>query len=80
MLYFLAITFIKIILKKGKFSKLKKDKLVSFRTTIKKNAFLKELAKEDKRSISFIIDYMIETMQSLNIVTIRDLDKIKINK
>ena len=59
---------------------MKKDKLVSFRTTIQKKAFLKELAEEDKRSISFIIDYMIETFQNLNINTIRDLDKIKINK
>ena len=59
---------------------MKKDKLVSFRTTIQNEAFLRELAQDDKRSISFIIDYMIETVQNLNIDTIRDLDKIKINK
>ena len=59
---------------------MKKDKLVSFRTTIQNDAFLRELAQDDKRSISFIIDYMIETVQNLNINTIRDLDKIKINK
>ena len=67
-------------MKKDIFSKMKKDKLVSFRTTIQKEAFLKELAEEDKRSISFIIDYMIETVQNLNINTIRDLDKIKLIK
>ena len=59
---------------------MKKDKLVSFRTTIQKEAFLRELAQDDRRSISFIIDYMIETVQNLNIKSIRDLDKIKINK
>jgi hypothetical protein len=67
-------------MEKDIFSKMKKDKLVSFRTTIQKEAFLKELAAEDKRSVSFIIDYMIETVQNLDIDTIRDLDKIKINK
>jgi hypothetical protein len=41
---------------------MKKDKLVSFRTTIQNEAFLRELAQDDKRSISFIIDYMIETV------------------
>ena len=38
----------------------KKSELIAFRTTPKNHKYLQALAKEDERSVSWIIDKMIE--------------------
>ena len=56
---------------------MKKDQLISFRTTSENQAYLQKLAKEDKRSVSFIIDIMIKAIHNLKIKNINELINIK---
>ena len=39
---------------------MKKSELIAFRTTPENHKYLQELAKEDERSVSWILDKMIE--------------------
>jgi len=52
---------------------MKKDKLLSFRTTTENEQYLRELMKENERSMSFIISKMIDACRSRNVTDTRDI-------
>ena len=56
---------------------MKKDKLISFRTTSENQVYLKKLAKDDRRSVSFIIDIMIKATRDLEVTNIKQLLNMK---
>ena len=56
---------------------MKKDKLMSFRTTSENQVYLKKLAKDDRRSVSFIIDIMIKATRALEVTNIKQLLNMK---
>jgi hypothetical protein len=56
---------------------MKKDKLMSFRTTSENQVYLKKLAKDDRRSVSFIIDLMVKVTRDLKIQNINEMLKMK---
>ena len=56
---------------------MKKDKLMSFRTTSENQVYLKKLAKDDRRSVSFIIDIMIKATRDLEVTNIKQLLNMK---
>ena len=53
---------------------MKKDKLLSFRTTTENEEYLRELMKLNDRSMSYIISKMIDSYRVKNV---RDTRKIK---
>ena len=56
---------------------MKKDKLMSFRTTSENQVYLKKLAKDDRRSVSFIIDLMVKVTRDLKIQNINEMLNMK---
>ena len=56
---------------------MKKDKLISFRTTSENQVYLNKLAKDDNRSVSFIIDIMIKATRDLEVTNIKQLLNMK---
>ena len=56
---------------------MKKDKLISFRTTSENQVYLKKIAKDDRRSVSFIIDIMIKAARDLKIQNINEMLNMK---
>jgi hypothetical protein len=56
---------------------MKKDKLISFRTTSENQVYLKKLAKDDRRSVSFIIDIMIKATRELKIQNVNEMVNMK---
>lgn len=56
---------------------MKKDKLISFRTTTENQAYLKKIAKDDRRSVSFVIDIMINATRDLKIKNINEILRMK---
>jgi hypothetical protein len=56
---------------------MKKDKLMSFRTTSENQVYLKKLAKDDRRSVSFIIDIMVKVTRDLKIQNINEMLNMK---
>jgi hypothetical protein len=56
---------------------MKKSELIAFRTTPENNKYLQDLAKEDERSVSWILDKMIRYFRSKGDAkkTIRELNK-----
>ena len=55
----------------------KKSELIAFRTTPKNHKYLQALAKEDERSVSWILDKMVRYFRSKGNAnkTIRELSK-----
>ena len=55
----------------------KKSELIAFRTTPKNHKYLQALAKEDERSVSWILDKMVRYFSSKGDArkTIRELNK-----
>ena len=56
---------------------MKKSELIAFRTTSKNHKYLQDLAKEDERSVSWILDKMVRYFRSKGDAkkTIRELNK-----
>ena len=52
---------------------MKKDKLLSFRTTTENEQYLRQLMKENERSMSFIISKMIDSFRTRKVKDTRDM-------
>ena len=52
---------------------MKKDKLLSFRTTTDNEQYLRDLMNENERSMSFIISKMIDAFRNKNVTDTRDI-------
>tara|TARA_B100000676_G_scaffold278123_1_gene300303 strand:- start:142 stop:303 length:162 start_codon:yes stop_codon:yes gene_type:complete len=52
---------------------MKKDKLLSFRTTSQNEQYLRQLMETNERSMSFIISKMIDAYRSNGVTDTRDI-------
>ena len=55
----------------------KKDQLLSFRTTEENLNYLKQLAESDERSVSYILNKMIESYKEHQIIKVNGVRMIR---